>query len=297
MILYLLNTLIPYGKSLRHLQVKQVAYLIFLCIFVINFNSHSYAASGNMSLSSKPLIRSYSGYWSGLHVADMAVHITPQHTDVYIDSYGLVKALSKYHSTTSADYLPSRLNYTPLKYRTSFEQRHGERSILITYKPSGDILHEQVTPPDPAWKRPKVPESLKKDAFDPLTLFLVARQTIHQAVTQGTQHFTLSVYDGRSLSALDFIVHGRIHKTIRGKKYPVVEVEFKRRPIAGFTAKELKHMDQEEPRVTLYFSDDDMFLPLKVEAEAPIGTAVLFLEKECTSIESCLPEGMPAVQH
>lgn len=242
-------------------------------------------ASANNNLNTA---RWYKVYWSGIHVADLIAGANNNRLDTVIRSYGIVQKVSQYSSRTSTVFNIDNGQYVPLSFYTEFQQRSGARKIDIKYSGNGTIVEEAVTPPDNRAKRPAVAETLKKNAVDPLTAFMIARQEIKNNLAKGNNKFSLDIYDGRRLSRLDFDIYGRMQREIEDKKYNVVKVTFKRQPVAGYTKNELRRAKDEEPLFTLYISDDETFLPIKADAEAPLGTAVLLLEKECESVDSCV---------
>lgn len=277
-----------YGKYIKIIQAihRRLFFLLYACFIFYS----PIALAATTSPDTQTLVRWYKIYWSGIHVADLIASLSQGNFTTQIETYGLAKTISKYASLTSLEYNKNNNIYAPIAYHSKFNQRHGGRSVEISYLENGKIAYQSVTPPDAEWKRPKVPEALRKHAVDPLAAFLLAQQKIKEALEQNNQRFTIDVYDGRSLYGLDFTVYGRIKKKIKDREYSLIQVEFKRRSIAGFTANELKKIPTEEPTFTVYLSDDELLLPLKADAEAPLGTAVLFLEKECRSLNECLPE-------
>lgn len=69
---------------------------------------------------------------------------------------------------------------------------------------------------------------------------------------------------------------------------PVITVDVRRKPLAGFTAKELADYDPHEPTLHMYFTDDARQIPIRVEATVFFGTLSATLAKECRTGESCL---------
>jgi hypothetical protein len=232
-------------------------------------------------------VRWYKVYWSGIHVADLKADVKEDGLDAIIESYGIVKKISKYESKFKTKFQYVEGEFVPNSYYTEFQQRNGSRKIDIKYNNDGVVSEEKVVPPDNRAKRPAVDDNLKQDAFDPLTAFMAARKMLKESLAKGEDQFELKMYDGRRLAKLVFNIEGRFDRNIKGNKHKVIKVTFKRKPIEGFTNNELKRMKGEEPIFTLYLSDDEKLLPLKADAEAPLGTAVLLFEKECLSIDEC----------
>ncbi|PIR38087.1 MAG: hypothetical protein COV35_07555 [Alphaproteobacteria bacterium CG11_big_fil_rev_8_21_14_0_20_39_49] len=259
---------------------------LFLCFLVLlTFSPKAYA--GALPEDTISAIRWYKVYWSGIHVADLKAHVKEDGLDAIIESYGIVKKVSKYESVFKTRFNYVEGEFVPDSYYTEFQQRNGGRKIDIKFNKDGTVAKEEVTPPDNRAKRPAVSEKLKHDTFDPLTAFMAARKKVKESLEKGNNSFSIKMYDGRRLSDLDFKIEGRFDRKISGTKHKLVKVTFKRKPIEGYTQNELKRMQKEEPVFTLYLSDDEKLLPIKMDADAPLGTAVLLFEKDCPSLDKC----------
>jgi hypothetical protein len=116
---------------------------------------------------------------------------------------------------------------------------------------------------------------------------MVARQKVKASLLGGETSFKLNIYDGRRLADLQFKISPSSKMQINGKDEDVIKVTFVRRPLKGFTGNELKRMSGEEPIFTTYVSNDEKLLPLKMDADAILGKAVLVFEKECPSLKEC----------
>lgn len=265
---------------------------LFLVIFCFMIGQISCAADNSKNISTNighpPIARLYKVYYGGIHIADLAAEFSDQHVATIIKTYGLVKKVSKFSSQTIGYYRPQNKDYLPASFSTEFFQRRGKRTIDLDFSPKGEITSENVVPPDPEWKRPKVDASLKKGTYDPMTSFVVARHRIRQALAIGNKTFKFPMYDGRRLAELQFTVFGRETRTIDKIKYPVVKVQLRRVPLAGYTDNERKRIKAgEEPLVTGYFSDDELFVPILVIADAPLGSAVIRFDRSCKTLADC----------
>lgn len=245
---------------------------IFLGLFILLLPAISYADDNIVTN------RKYSVHWNGMYIADLFADIKEGNLSAKIESYGLVKKVSKYSSQYNTKFIKNGDNYISQSYHNSFTQRRGDKVIDIKYNKKGEVISDVITPPDNRAKRPAVEDTLKNQAYDPLTAVLVAHKAIKDAVKKQENEFYIKIYDGRRLARLDFKIYGHEEIIINGKKRRVIEVSFKRAPIQGFTNNELKRMHKEEPDFTLYLDEND-FLPIKAEAEAPIGNAMLLLEE------------------
>lgn len=276
-----------YGSWVAQFKAKKMkkAFLLLATSLLLSLSASSHAAlSAGQQMD---MTRWYKIYWSGFHVADLKARLTDDSLKTIIESYGVVKQISKYSSKTTSEFKFTEGNYIPESFYTEFRQRKNSRTIDIKYTPQGAILEEAVTPPDNRAKRPAVDAALKQDAVDPLTAVVIARQRIKESLVNGDKNFSFKMYDGRRLSMLAFSVKGREVQEIGAKEHNVVTVTFQRLPIAGYTNNEMTRLKGEEPLFTLHLSDDDLLLPIKAYAKAALGSAVLILEKECPSLEAC----------
>lgn len=264
-----------------------LAVLLAFCSIPASFANIRPEAASTAFVETPNVARWYKVYWGGVHVADLKAEIHGNQMDTVIESFGLAKKVSKYESKSRTMFDLVDGQYRPQSFYTEFQQRHGDRTIDIKYAPDGKIAQETVTPPDNRAKRPAVTDERKHSSADPLTAAIIARQKIRESLEKGQKHFSFPMYDGRRLSTLDFTIHGRMPRRIDGVDYNVVKVSFKRIPVQGYTGNELKRMKKEEPEFTVYLSDDEQLLPIKADAAAPLGTAVLILEKECASMAAC----------
>lgn len=233
------------------------------------------------------VVRWYKVYWSGIHVADLKAEIKEDSIEASVDSFGIVKKISKYQSEFKSTFGYVEGKFIPYSYYTDFKQRKGSKKINLNYNKDGVIIEESVIPPDNRQKRPAVEDGLKIGSFDPLTVFMVARQKVKASLVGGKTSFNLNMYDGRRLADLQFKISPSFQMRINGKDENVIKVTFSRKPVKGFTNNELKRMAGEEPIFTTYVSNDVQLLPLKMDADAILGKAVLVFEKECPSIQEC----------
>jgi hypothetical protein len=258
-----------------------------LTVLLVLFTTTSAIGDGFNKKNHLNSTKLYKVYWSGIHVADLIINIENDSIFANIESYGIVKKVSKYRSSFKSQFEYNNDHYKPISYYTEFEMRNGSKTINIQYSPDGTIKNEVVTPPDKRSKRPAVKDILKNNSADPLTAFMISRQLIKENLAKNNTKFSLNIYDGRRLSRLDFQIHGKYERKINESIRKIVKVSFKRIAIDGYTQNELRRMPKEEPLFTLYLSDDETLLPLKADAEAKLGTAVILYEKDCISFTAC----------
>src|SRR5689334_23060754 len=92
--------------------------------------------------------REYKVYIRGVHIADLKAVLAEDSLTTEIESYGLVKKISKYSSKGKSTFTFKNGEFIPQHYSTNFTQRQGDRTVEISYDTNGKITKEQVTPPD-----------------------------------------------------------------------------------------------------------------------------------------------------
>ncbi len=236
-------------------------------------------------------IKRYEVTWLGFHVGDLYVKIKSEEQggdlfsrmQVIIRSYGLAHKISKFQSDSQSlmKYMGNG-QYIPYQYATSFALRKKRRDITFLYNEDGsEILTETNVPPEKRWKRPEVEAVKKANTYDPLTLSLMARTQLIAAIADGKKEFTMNLYDGRRRTNFDFKIKER-----RGKEQ-LIHMTFTENPISGYTNNELKKIKNEKTVISLFISPKD-FLPVSAEGESSLGTALIKLKDECSTLKECL---------
>lgn len=235
----------------------------------------------------------YTVSWGGITVGGMVVDA---HEDA--DSYrmqvetrssGLVKAISKHHSSNTVSGLRRSGEYIPQRFESRFSLRGKSRHIVLEYDKQGRLTHEENNPPEPEHKRPPVPMDVKRDVIDALTTLFVQRQKIHEALASGQDRFTIRMYDGRRVTDLEYYVRGRRGMGWNMQEVPIIEFAFSRIPVAGYKDSELKDLaGKTAPNVSLYLSDDGRLIPLKIVVDSSAGEFYANLSKDCETLQACL---------
>lgn len=239
----------------------------------------------------------YKGYWGGIYMADLFVEVHEQEGGRYtiegiIKTRGLVRMISDYYNFLSAKGWWNGADFTQDTFDTRFNRRKGgERRIIVHYNEDGMVKDEYYNPPEKRWKRPAVPDEQRSHTPDPLTLGLEIRRELHAMMQEEPElpvKFSRKMYDGRRYSDVKFEVVG--HDVLRQEKtdYPTVRLRLRRYPIAGYTDNELERMDEEEPDIDIWISENTDFIPLRVEGKAPLGFAYAKLKAECKTLRACI---------
>lgn len=256
----------------------------FLVIFIICLFANSAFASENIAAL-------YRIYWMNLHVGDLVAEISANENEVRFTNImrarNIAKKAGNFRSKTITNAAFDGEKFIPSSFYTSNSLRKRTRNIEIKYDESGNIISEKINLKEDPSKRLSVENILKSDAYDPLTIALNMRKIIFQYKNHPSYKFMMKLYEGRRLSELNFTIIGTEKIDINGNLTELVHISLYRHPIAGFSKDELANMDNEEPDVDIYLSNDDDMIPVKVVAKAKIGSAIAYLEKKCNKLADC----------
>jgi hypothetical protein len=204
-----------------------------------------------------------------------------------VASTGIINLFTTHTSHTTVEGIGKDFNYPAIVYETHYQTKKKPRYVKIVHA-GGIITEETALPPDAPQKRPPVPAGLKKDATDPLSFLLTMRQALHEAQTAGHTCFQITLYDGRRLTGVDFTIIGKKPIRYQGKNITALEIDARRKQLAGFTQSETDSFDPKEATLRIYFSDDDRLVPILLQANVFFGTLSATLTKECGGAENCL---------
>lgn len=209
---------------------------------------------------------------------------TPQSYSAIADvaSSGVLKLFVRHSSHSTVD-----ATATTRAYESHYQTRKKKRHVKLVME-DGKLIEEVLVPSEDGKRRPLVDQALKEAALDPLSFALAMRTRVSEALQTGDKEFTLHVFDGRRLTEANFTVKGPKVLKLDKQKYSVIAVEVRRKLVAGFTDSELADYDPKEPTLTIYFSNDDRLIPMRLEAPLLVGTLYANLVKQCRSGESCL---------
>lgn len=233
----------------------------------------------------------YEAGWSGINFGKIGIEIDEQadkaNITCDITSSGIMALFIKHSSHTTLIATGSNFTYPNRTYESHYHTRKKARAVKLIYK-DGKIVKEDIQPPENREKRPAVPESDINSAYDLMTFLLQMRSEITDAQKTGKTTFTLNAYDGRRLTQADFNIVGENTIKIAGKKQKALAVTARRKFLAGYTKGELDDYDPNEPSLTVYFSNDEKLIPLRMEVPFFMQKISADLVKRCEKDESCL---------
>jgi len=192
-----------------------------------------------------------------------------------ITTVGIAKVFVQHESHTTSKGTGADYQYPDVDYDSRYSTK-GKKRVATFTRRNGVMTAEFVEPPDNPAVRPPVSAALKTRAYDPVALAIGMRGELARVIRSGEKNFTIDYYDGRRLTRGNFTYTGEKLLKMNGTKYPVYTVLASRSPVAGFTEKELKRMQQKEPPLTIYLAKDTL-LPLRLELPLMFGKAAATL--------------------
>lgn len=233
----------------------------------------------------------YEADFSGINFGKIGIEIDEQadkaNITCDITSSGIVALFVKHSSHTTLAATGSNFTYPDRTYESHYHTRKKYRFVKLVYK-NGKIISSTIEPPEDPAKRPAVPEADINKAYDLMAFLLQLRSEVSNAKKTGNKDFILNAYDGRRLTRADFKVLGERSIKINGVKQKTFAVSARRKQLAGFTKGEIEDYDPNEPSMTIYFSDDEKLIPLRMEAPFLFQKVSATLVKTCGKDESCL---------
>lgn len=233
----------------------------------------------------------YEADWSGVNFGKIGIEIDQQEdkADVTCDisSSGIMALFIKHSSHTTLSATGHNFTYPQRIYESNYFTRKKKRHVKLTYK-DNKITEQVVEPPDNRDKRPAVPEDDINKAYDLMSFLLQMRSEISKAQKVGKTEFTINSYDGRRLTQGDFKIIGKKTIKIAGKKQVTIMANARRKFLAGYTKSEEDDYDPNEPSMTIYFSDDEKLIPLRMEIPFFMQLISATLVKKCEKAGECL---------
>ncbi len=181
-----------------------------------------------------------------------------------VKTVGIARMFVEHDSHTTSEGWGRDFLYDAVDYKSNYSTRGKPKTAQFSKK-DGVMFADKVTPPDDRKNRPAVALTDKSKAFDPLALAAGIRVALARVLQNDSKKFSLDYYDGRRLTRATFSYEGEKNIRIKGVKYPAYAVNATRTPLAGFTDKELKRMQEPEPTLTIYFSRDERLVPLRLD--------------------------------
>lgn len=215
---------------------------------------------------------SYRGAWGGLHVADMTLTLRGDEEayqgDLVIATRGLLGwAFDWVGALHSRGDVGEAGDLRPLSFSRRFTEADGSGEVVIEYDSSGVAQGYEDGRPQNA-----VAPHLRRGTVDPLAALLALRQEV-LAGRRGPK--VMAVYDGKRRMDIRADIAAPRTTRLGGGDRAVVPVRAEIAPVAGFKPKQARGWAGSH--LTVLFSDDGRAVPLRIDIESPVGTAVLTL--------------------
>lgn len=261
--------------------------LIFFCCDARAAVSLAPPTAGRREIFLKPLniTARYNVRWGVFTLGRLIVtakeDMTSYQMQFDIKTKGLAEWFAKTRGVTSAEGFKSEAgDYLPDNYHSWNKSRKEKREVRLKYNDEGGLAtRDRIPMDDPNW-RPEVPEDLLLDAYDPVTAFLNLRSMLLENFKIKISETPIKAYDGRRLAEFTVRAINAGTKQVHGKIIPVINTVVIRRPMNGYTPKELKKYDDGDPTVHAYFAANGVLMPLVVEVALRFGTLKLEIDED-----------------
>lgn len=207
-------------------------------------------------------------------------------------SKGVISVFSPFRTVATISGTKEGDAYLPRTYRTrsekndecpaSFASKHLDNcGTHMSYSEAGLLTERVLVPPnlDPSY-RPIVDLAEASTGTDPITGYFRLREKLRRNIDQGMRTTTVRTYDGKRLADMTATTAERTEINVDDAKHPVIATRLTRKPIAGYTQKELRKFKEGDPIITAYFSDDDAMQLLRLELELTLGNITMELGEE-----------------
>lgn len=272
-------------------QTRFLTFLLFLinCITIVPV----YAKEDNMEVR---LTRLYEVSWQKIPIGIMVGEVEEngnQYTlRIAMRSLNIAKSLANYENDSATIAHRSKEEIAPSLFDMHSQLRKKKKHVKLTYDEAGIITSEDVSHPTNPKKVKPISAELKYGSVDPLTAALRVREQVKRYLAnKGEGQFIIPVYEGRHLFMVYFSLKDQLLK-VGGRDVPVIHVHFFRKPLAGFSERELKEIAEgDDPVMEVYLTQDAALLPIQAEASTSLGKVKAVLKQECTNWDECMKAG------
>lgn len=221
----------------------------------------------------------YDAYWGGIPAADVTIGLTPNgdkfHSHIDLQTNGILKATTKFKAYLYGDGIFTDAGLRTQKFHSVIKSRSRKTDRSWHVDDDKNVISTDT----------HVPEELRRDTLDPVSALFDLHRQIQKSENLKTGKFSTPIFDGRRrYDVLAKYVQHR-ERLIGQTNYKVVEFELSATPISGIKEKDIEQW--RTARVTVYFSDDDYFIPLQIMAEAAYIPAVFNIAKDCEIMTAC----------
>jgi hypothetical protein len=216
----------------------------------------------------------YDVTWNGLNIGRIRIKMKEDDANysITIDTKtgGIARFFSSEKSRAAAEGRIQNGHYVPTLYTSHND--NGSQSTKITYNADGDIETLERVPASKSKKRAQVPREEANTATDPASAFFNLRRLLHDAMVQNARDVSTRSYDGVRLGEMLMHVVSPARVKINEKYESAINTVIARKPINGYSEKELKKFKEGDPTIHIFFSADGRFMPIKAEVQVGFGT-------------------------
>jgi hypothetical protein len=234
----------------------------------------------------------YKASWGGISVGDMSWFLETKEaayrSTFSLHSKGLFDKLFRLYADGESKgalvkNLPKVLTYAMKNIRGKRERLEG---WLLDPKNKTEV--KALNPSDENRFSP----DLRKNTLDPLAAIAKLRQFVKNArETQKLESIAgeqMPVYDGRRRFDLTVQTPREDDIKVNKKNYKVLAAEMDVKPIAGIKDEDMDAWSK--TKITFYFTDDGLYVPVKAVVASPLSSAIITLSGGCAGPQPCAPE-------
>lgn len=256
---------------------SEISYKIVMCFSAGALFSAS-AVAAPQPLAPLNLQGRYTVAWNGISIGRIILTSNEDgktySMSVDTKTSGIGSLFSKEKRVATATGRVTGGSYIPEKYdsRPQKDGEKGARHTTLIYDAAGNVKSRDQVPTDDPSYRPLVPPQELVGTVDTVTGGLALRKALYEAAEKKLSSVTVKTYDGSRLAEMTLTPLKTDTKVqIMDSYIPVVNTLVTRKPISGYTAKELKKFKAGDPEIHLYFSNDEKFWPVRATIDASFG--------------------------
>ena len=262
--------------------------LLFLPLMAANAKNISKAPDPPASKSQTVTLQ-YKAYWGGVYAGDLRWYFQIKQnryeSNFNMQTKGLLDSFYRLHSDgqsrgTLIKNTPQVGNYTMTNITRKKQRQNGwsvdtkNKAVIVNLNPADDN---------------RVPKTMLQNTVDPLAAILQLRQTIKLSRAQNMldplHDLILPVYDGRRRFDVMVTAVRESVETISKKPTKTIVIDINIKPLAGIKNEDLDAWNN--TKISLFFSDDGFYIPVKVDAKTPSAAAVIVLGGGCIGAPVC----------
>ncbi len=203
------------------------------------------------------------------------------HLRVDTKTAGIARAFSQERRIAEAwGTLSKTHHYQPGRFFSRPQDDGSNERAVLVFDTQGNVIKRERVPDDtPNW-RPAVSAAEVGSATDPVTAGLIVRQQLTAALADYHPIISTRTYDAARLAEMRvMVVNPAVPLSIMGESVMAIDTMVSRRPITGYTPKELKKYAQGDPEIHLYFSADARRIPLRATIDLRFGKLTATLDR------------------